>query len=96
MALNDDLDGLFSDLAVSATAGSTTANGILDEPTQIEVGGQVLFVDYVFMCKSSDFGSEGENLVAGDAITIDSTAYEVRAAEKDSDGSITMLSVSKT
>ena len=92
MALSDDLDGIFSDLAVSATAGSTTAKGILDEPTQIEVGGQVLFVDYVFMCKSSDFGS----LAAGDSITIDSTAYEVRAAEKDSDGSITMLSVSKT
>ncbi len=96
MALNDDLDACFSDLAVTATSGSTTGKGILDEPTQVEVGGQVLYVDYVFYCKTSDFGTSGENLTAGDTITIDSTAYEVRAAEKDSDGAVTMLSVSKT
>jgi len=92
MALSDDLGAFFSDFSVSATAGGTTAKGMLDEPTQIEVGGQVLFVDYRFYCKTSDFGS----LNSGDSITIDSTAYTVRQAELDNDGLVTILSVQKT
>ena len=93
MAIAYDLDTFFAaPLGVSATSGSTTGRGILDEPTEVEVGGQVLFVDYVFMCKSSDFGS----LISGSAITIDSTAYTVRSAEKDSDGLVTLLAVQKT
>ena len=80
MTLSDDLDVFFSDSsAVSATAGSTTGKGHLDEPTNVAVGDQVLFVDYAFRCKTSDFGS----LKSGDAITINSVAYTVRMAEKE-------------
>ena len=93
MTLSDDLDVFFSDSsAVSATAGSTTDNGHLDEPTNVAVGDQVLFVDYAFRCKTSDFGS----LKSGDAITINSVAYTVRMAEKEDDGLTTVLSVQKT
>ena len=92
MALSDDLDGFFSDFAVTATSGGTTAKGILDQPTNIEVGGQVLFVDYLFHCKTSDFG----NLLSGDSITIDSVAYVVREVQKDADGLTSTISVSKT
>ena len=92
MALRDDLDGFFSDFAVTATSGGTTAKGILDQPTSIEVGGQVLFVDYLFHCKTSDFGS----LATGATITIDSTAYEVREVQKDADGLTSTISISKT
>ena len=92
MALSDDLDGFFSDMAVTATSGGTTGKGILSEPTTIEIGGQVLFVDYNFICKSSDFG----NLATGATITIDSTAYEVREISKDVDGLVSTISVSKT
>lgn len=93
MTLSDDLDVFFSDSsAVSATAGSTTGNGHLDEPTNVAVGDQVLFVDYAFRCKTSDFGS----LKSGDAITINSVAYTVRMAEQEDDGLITVLSVQKT
>ena len=74
MTLSDDLEVFFSDSsALSATAGSTTGKGHLDEPTNVAVGDQVLFVDYAFRCKTSDFGS----LKSGDAITINSVAYTV-------------------
>jgi len=93
MTLSDDLTVFFSDSsAVSATAGSTTGKGHLDEPTNVAVGDQVLFVDYAFRCKTSDFGS----LKSGDAITINSVAYTVRMAEKEDDGLTTVLSVQKT
>tara|TARA_Y100001968_G_scaffold159339_1_gene145685 strand:- start:284 stop:565 length:282 start_codon:yes stop_codon:yes gene_type:complete len=93
MTLSDDLTVFFSDSsAVSATAGSTTGKGHLDEPTNVAVGDQVLFVDYAFRCKTSDFGS----LKSGDAITINSVAYTVRMAEQEDDGLITVLSVQKT
>tara|TARA_Y100001963_G_scaffold111088_1_gene153635 strand:+ start:888 stop:1166 length:279 start_codon:yes stop_codon:yes gene_type:complete len=91
MAIADDLGTFLGDMGVSATAGSTTATGILDQPTSVVLGDQVLFVDYQFHCKTSDFGA----LVGGDAITIDGTAYTVRSVEKDSDGLMSVLSVSK-
>lgn len=93
MAIADDLDAFFAaPMGVSATSGSTTGRGILSQPTEVEIGGQVLFVDYVFRCKTSDFGS----LVAKDAIVIDSVNYTVREAAKDADGLTTILSVQKT
>ena len=92
MAIAEDLDAIFSDLAVSATAGTVTGSGVLDEPTSVVLGDNVLFVDYQFFCKTSDFGT----LKAGDAITINSVAYTVREAQLDSDSLITILSVQKT
>ena len=93
MALSDDLDAFFSDSsAVSATAGSTTGKGHLDQPTNIVLGDQVLFVDYNFRCKTSDFGT----LKGGDTIAIDSVNYSVRESNQEDDGLITVLSVQKT
>ena len=43
MTLTDDLDAFFSDFAVSATSGGPTGKGILDQPTEIEIGGSGLF-----------------------------------------------------
>jgi len=53
----DSLDAIFSDLAVTVVAGGVTGKGILDEPTSIVAGDQVLYVDRVLHCKSSDFGN---------------------------------------
>ena len=45
MTLSDDLDVFFSDSsAVSATAGSTTGKGHLDEPTNVAVGDQRFWI----------------------------------------------------
>mgnify|MGYP003132293075 CR=1 FL=1 len=93
MALSDDLDVFFSDSsALSAESGTSNGKGHLDQPTNIAFGDQVLFVDYAFRCKTSDFGT----LKSGDAISINSVNYTVRSAEQEDDGLITILSVQKT
>ena len=65
--LTTDL-GVFLDdpFAVSATAGATTANVILDQPGEVLANGMVLSTDYTATAKASDFGS----LLRGDAITV--------------------------
>ena len=87
----DSLDAIFSDLAVTVVAGGVTGKGILDEPTSIVAGDQVLYVDRVLHCKSSSFG----NLVGGDAITISGVSYKVRTCEKDIDGLTCQISLEK-
>ena len=92
MSFADDiksmLDGPFG---VSCTAGATTANGILDEPTSVVAGDQVIFVDRVLTCKFADFGSLG----AGDAIAVNSVNYKVRQNSKDLDGLTCQISLEK-
>ena len=87
----DSLDAIFSDLAVTVVAGGVTGKGILDEPTSIVAGDQVLYVDRVLHCKSSDFG----NLVGGDAISVGGVNYKVRTCEKDIDGLTCQISLEK-
>ena len=82
------LDGPFG---VSATSGGTTANTILDEPSSIVAGDQVIFVDRVLHCKFADFGS----LAAGDAIAVNSVNYKVRQNSKDLDGLTCQISLEK-
>ena len=91
MALSDDLDGFFSDFAVNVSRGGTSGQGILDEPTSVVAGDQVLYVDRVLHCKNSSFGT----LVAGDSITVDSVNYKVRTNEKDLDGLTCQISLEK-
>ena len=83
------LDGPFG---VSCTAGSVSANGILNEPTSIAVGDQIIFTDYLLTCLASDFG----NLNSGDTLTVGGTAYTVRAVEKNDDGLEAQISLQKT
>ena len=87
----DSLDSIFSDLAVTCIAGGVTGKGILDEPTSIVAGDQVLYVDRVLHCKSSDFGT----LVGGDSITVGGVNYKVRTCEKDIDGLTCQISLEK-
>ena len=100
MSFSDDLiamlDGPFG---VSCTGGSplVTANGILDEPTSVIAGDQVLYTDYVLHCMDSDFGM----LKSGDAITIKNAAgkdidYTVRTNESGLDGLTREISLQKT
>ena len=87
----DSLDAIFSDLAVTVDAGGVTGKGILDEPTSRVAGDQVLYVDRVLHCKSSDFGT----LVGGDSITVGGVNYKVRTCEKDIDGLTCQISLEK-
>jgi riboflavin synthase alpha subunit len=81
-----------SPFGVSATSGGTTADGILDQPTSVVAGDQVLYIDYVFHCKNASFGT----LKAGDSITVDGTAYTVRTNEAGLDGLTREISLQKT
>ena len=94
MSFADDLNemlGVNSPFSVSCVAGGTSSYGILDEPTSIVAGDQVIMIDRGLHCKNSDFGT----LVGGDAITVDSVNYVVRTNEKDLDGLTCQISLSK-
>ena len=77
---------------VSVSAGGTSSTGILDQPTSVIAGDQVLSISYVLHCKNSDFGT----LEAGDSITVDGTAYTVRTNEAGLDGLTREISLQKT
>jgi hypothetical protein len=92
MPLTEDLGEFFNDFGVSCTAGAVSALGILDMPSQVLVGDQVLSTDYTLTAKASDFGS----LVYGDAITVAGVAYTVREARLIDDGALVELGLQKT
>jgi len=92
MAITEDLDAFLADFGVSCTAGATTANGILDMPSQVISDGMVLTTDYTLTTRSSTFGS----LVRGDSITVDGTAYTVRETMLISDGKFVQIALQKT
>lgn len=89
--LTDDATIFLKDFGVSVVAGAVSGLGILDMPTEMIVDGQVLSTDYTLTCESSKFG----NLLYGAAITVDGTAYTVRAAALVSDGVFTQLSLQR-
>ena len=92
MSFADDLTSMFDGpFGVSCTAGSTTANGILDEPSSVVAGDQVIMIDRVLHCKFSDFGT----LVGGDSISVNSVNYKVRTNEKGIDGLSCQISLEK-
>ena len=89
---NDLAIELGDPFAVSATAGSTTANVLLDMPGEVIAGGMVLSTDYTVTAKKSDFGT----LVSGDSITVDSIAYTVRENRLIGDGLMVEIALQKT
>ena len=92
MALTEDLDIFLADFGVSCTAGATTANGILDMPSQVISDGMVLTTDYTLTARASNFGS----LIRGDSITVDGTAYTVRETMLLDDGKFVQLGIQRT
>jgi len=92
MAITEDLDSFLADFGVSCTAGATTANGILDMPSQVISDGMVLTTDYSLTARASAFGS----LIRGDSITVDGTAYTVRETMLLDDGKFVQLALQKT
>lgn len=92
MAITEDLDIFLADFGVSCTAGATTANGILDMPSQVISDGMVLTTDYTLTARTSAFGG----LIRGDSITVDGTAYTVRETMLIDDGKFVQLGIQKT
>jgi hypothetical protein len=92
MAITEDLDVFLADFGVSCTAGDTTANGILDMPSQVVSDGMVLTTDYTLTTRASNFGS----LVRGNSITVDGTSYTVRETMLLDDGKFVQIALQKT
>jgi hypothetical protein len=92
MALDEDLTIFFDDFAVRCTSGATTANGILDMPTQVLAGDMVLSTDYTLTARAADFGG----LLRGASITVDGTAYTVRETRLIDDGKLVEIGLQRT
>jgi len=71
--LAEDLDLFLEDFAVPVTANGTSGAGILDQNSEIILGGEVAMIDYLLTVKTEDFGS----LSYGDLITVDGATYKV-------------------
>jgi hypothetical protein len=75
MAFTEDLS-VFLDLngfGVPVTAGAVSGVGILDQNSEIALGGEAVFIDYLLIVQASIFG----NLTYGDTITVDGASYKV-------------------
>ena len=92
MAITEDLDIYLADFGVSCTAGDTTANGILDMPSQVISDGMVLTTDYTLTTRASNFG----DLVSGDLITVDGNSYTVRETLLIDDGRFVQIALQRT
>ena len=93
MALSDDNDVFVGgEFGVSCTSGSTTANGVLRQPSEVLMDGMVVFSDYTLETKASDFGT----LISGDSITVDGTGYKVRETRFSTDGQLVTIALQKT
>lgn len=91
MPLSEDLSVFLNDFGVSVTAGSVSGLGILDMPTQIVAGGQVLSTDYALTCRADQFGG----LLYGDVVVVAGATYVVRETRLLDDGMFCEVSLQK-
>ena len=87
----DSLDAIFSDFAVPVVAGGVSGLGVLDEPTTIVAGDQLISTEYVLHCKASSYSG----IKAGDSVNVGGVAYTCRTNERDLDGFTSQISSSK-
>jgi hypothetical protein len=59
--------------AKPVTAGAVSGVGILDQNSELILGGEITIIDYLLTVPTSTFGSLGY----GDAITVDGQSYKV-------------------
>jgi hypothetical protein len=75
MAFSEDLS-VFLNLngfGVPVVAGAVSGVGILDQNSELILGGEITIIDYLLTVPTSTFG----NLGYGDAITVNGTSYKV-------------------
>ena len=58
---------------VPVTAGAVSGTGILDQNSELILGGDVVMIDYLLTILTNEFG----NLSYGDSIAIDGVYYKV-------------------
>jgi hypothetical protein len=92
MAFTEDLSVFLADFGISCTAGAVSALGILDMPTQVLAGDQVLSTDYTLTAKASDFG----NLLYGSEINVNGVPYTVRETMLIDDGAFCQIGLMRS
>jgi hypothetical protein len=94
MAFTEDLD-IFLDLdgfGVPVTAGAVSGVGILDQNSEIILGGEITIIDYLLTVPTATFGSLGY----GNAITVDGTSYKCETQpQRFDDGAFCRVSLVK-
>ena len=75
MAFTEDLDAFVDadEFAVSVIINGSTGTGILDQNSDVTLGGEVVFIDYILTARTSFAGS----LTYGDVITVGGSPYKV-------------------
>ena len=91
--VTDSLDAIFSDdLTTSVYFNGIYGKGILEQPTAVTLGDQVLFYDYTLFLKNSEFNT----LKNGDSIKVKDDFYTIREVQKGLDGEVLEVSIQKT
>jgi hypothetical protein len=84
MAFTEDLD-IFLDLdgfGVPVTAGAVSGVGILDQDSEMILGGEATVIDYLLTVPTALFGSLGY----GQAITVNGESFKVEMQPQRFDG----------
>lgn len=91
--LIEDLDTLLADFGVPVTANGSSGIGILDQVSDVALGGEALFIDYQLTVKTAEFGS----LSYGDTVTVEGISYRVESQPlRDADGRFCRVPMVKT
>lgn len=70
---DEDPTAFLDDFGVTVTTGAVSGLGILDQDSEVVLGGNVVFIEYLLTAETSKFGS----LQYGDEITVDGIEYTV-------------------
>lgn len=73
MAITENLDAFLDDFGVTCTAGAISGLGILDQDSEMALGGNVVFIEYLLTAETAKFG----DLQYEDEITVDGVEYTV-------------------
>jgi hypothetical protein len=72
MAFVESLDPFLADFGVAVTAGAVSGLGILDQNSEMILGGEITVIDLLLTVPTATFGS----LSYGDLVTVDGTSYK--------------------
>jgi len=73
MAFTESLNPFLADFGVPVTAGAVSGVGILDQNSEIILGGELTIIDYLLTVPTATFGG----LTYGDLVTVDGASYKV-------------------
>ena len=92
MPFTEDLDTFFIDFTDSVIYDNAEYKGILEQPDEIIADNTVMTTDYELTGKTSDFG----RILFDESIQINQENYTVRSVRKIDDGSLCIVSLTKT